>query len=118
MNTFKIVVENWYFIAALIAVIAVAYFSVRKFLSLPNTAKKQKIIAWMIYAVKVAEDRFGSGTGVIKLGFVYDMFVKKFSIVSKIITFEQFKSYVNEALKECENALENANTEDNKNEVM
>lgn len=105
MNTIKFIIENWYFIIAAFAIIGAVYLGLRWFLSLPNTEKKRRIISWMIYAVKLAEDRFGSGTGVIKLGMVYDMFVKKYSFISKVITYEQFKSWVDEALALCEKAL-------------
>ena len=53
---------------------------------------------WLLLAVVQAEKELGGGTGQLKLRYVYDMFIKQFSFLSKVITFTQFSSLVDEAL--------------------
>ena len=59
----------------------------------------EMIRQWLLLAVIEAEKQLGSGTGTVKLRYVYDMFIKRFKFISKIITFEQFSSLVDEALE-------------------
>lgn len=54
---------------------------------------------WLILAVTQAEKELGSGTGAVKLRFVYDKFIKRFKFLSKVITFEQFSALVDDALE-------------------
>ena len=54
---------------------------------------------WLLLAVIEAEKQLGGGTGAVKLRYVYDLFIKRFKFLSKIITFEQFSSLVDEALE-------------------
>ena len=62
---------------------------------------------WLILAVTQAEKELGSGTGAVKLRFVYDMFIKRFKFLSKIITFDQFSSLVDESLKIMREMIQN-----------
>ena len=48
----------------------------------------------------MAEKELGGGTGKLKLRYVYDLFLTKFSWLAKIISFEQFSELVDEALEE------------------
>lgn len=59
----------------------------------------EMIRQWLLLAVIEAEKQLGGGTGAVKLRYVYDMFIKRFKFMSKIITFEQFSSLVDEALE-------------------
>ena len=61
---------------------------------------------WLLLAVTTAETEFGGKTGQLKLRYVYDMFVDKFSLLSKFITFDQFSEMVDEALVEMRHLLE------------
>ena len=56
-------IQNWYLIVAVIAVLAAIGFSIYKFAGLPTAEQKEKIMAWLLYAVTKAEAEFGSGTG-------------------------------------------------------
>ena len=56
------------------------------------------ILEWLLLAVIKAEKELGSGTGQLKLRFVYDLFIDKFKIVSYFITFSQFSLLVDQAL--------------------
>lgn len=64
-------------------------------------AKEQQIeiiLEWLTYAVIIAEKELGSGTGQVKLRFVYDLFIDKFKIISRFVSFAQFSKLVDIAL--------------------
>ena len=54
---------------------------------------------WLRYAVSVAEQKFGSGTGKLKLAAVYDMFISKYPMFSKIMPYFAFETMVDLALE-------------------
>ena len=56
------------------------------------------ILEWLLLAVIKAEKELGSGTGQLKLRFVYDLFIDKFKVVSYFISFSQFSILVDQAL--------------------
>ena len=96
----KFIVENWYIIIAAIAVLAVVIYLLVKFFKLPRESQLAKVKEWLLFAVTEAEKEFGSGTGQLKLRYVYDMFVAKFPYLVKFISFELFSSLVDKALVE------------------
>lgn len=53
---------------------------------------------WLVWAVAEAEKMLGSGTGQLKLRYVYDLAVIRFPIVSKVIPFSMFSKLVDAAL--------------------
>ena len=67
-----------------------------------NNAKK-----WLVYAVTVAENELGSGTGALKLQMVYDEFITKFPIAAKFMTFNHFKKLVDKALNAMKDMMDN-----------
>lgn len=94
------IMENWFVIIAMVALAVVAGYTAVKFFKLPSDAQLKKVREWLLYAVTEAEKQLGSGTGKLKLRYVYDMFIGKFPAVAKVITFEQFSILVDDALKE------------------
>jgi len=96
MNWFA---DNWYVVFGIIAFVVVVGFAVYKFLGLPTKDQVEKIKQWLLYAVTIAEQKMGSGTGQLKLRYVYDWFVDKFPITAKLISFEKFSKWVDEALE-------------------
>ena len=52
-----------------------------------------------------AEKELGSGTGALKLRFVYDMFITKFPLLVALIPFSSFSSFVDEALDKFKKLL-------------
>ena len=62
---------------------------------------------WLKYAVIQAEAALGSGTGQIKLRYVYDKAVAQFPWMAKTISFEQFSSWVDLALEWMRDQIEN-----------
>ena len=101
-----VIINNWYIILGLIALVAVVGIAIVKFLGLPTKAQVTKIKAWLLQAVIEAEKELGTGTGKLKLSTVYDMFVQRFPTTAKFISFEAFSGYVDMALDEMRVMLE------------
>ena len=93
------IVENWYIIVAVVVAVIVLGFAIYGFFKKSKEEQIKSLKEWLKYAVTVAEAELGSGTGQLKLRFVYDLFVSKFSWLSKFISFGTFSFYVDEALE-------------------
>lgn len=52
------------------------------------------------------QKELGGGTGQIKLRYVYDMFVARFTWLARVISFEAFSMMVDEALERMKKMLE------------
>ena len=76
------------------------------FLRMPKSKQIATVKQWLIYACMEAEKLLGSKTGLLKLRYVYDLFVGKFPWLAQIITFEYFSSMVDEALETVRKQLE------------
>ena len=61
---------------------------------------------WLLFAVASTEKALGSGTGELKLRQVYDKFLEKFPILSRLMSFEMFAHLVDMALDSLEEMLE------------
>lgn len=103
----EFLINYWYFLVAAIAVLTVAGYSIYAFIKRPTTEQISKVTEWLLYAVTAAEKELGSGTGQIKLRYVYDMFIAKFPYLVKVIPFETFSILVDEALDKFRNMLDN-----------
>lgn len=103
------IIENWYMV--IIGVIALIFLGigVYKFVKLPNTDKLKKVKEILLYWVTLAEKEYGSGTGEIKLRWVYDKFTSKYKFLSLFISFERFKKWVDEALEQMREILKTNN---------
>ena len=101
--------DNWYIIVAILAGIATLIGAVIAFFKLPVAAQKERIKQWLLWAVSLAEQKFGGGTGQLKLREVYDKFITKFPFISKIISFQTFSNLVDEALVDMKEMLEKNN---------
>lgn len=95
----KFIVENWYLILLAVAAVAVIVYLLFKFFKLPRESQITKIKEWLLYAVTEAEKELGSGTGQLKLRYVYDMFLSKFPYLAKFVSFEFFSKLVDEVLE-------------------
>lgn len=60
--------------------------------------QKNKAKDWLIWAVSQAEAQLGTGTGKLKLRYVYDLFIEKFPMFSTLIKFETFADWVDSSL--------------------
>lgn len=103
------ITTNWPILVALIAVLTVMIYAIYKFSKEPREQQLNKIREWLLYAVTAAQKEFGSGTGQIKLRYVYDKFLTKFPAFAPIISFELFSSLVDEALVKFKAILETNN---------
>lgn len=101
------ITENWYVIVFAVILMVLAGVILYKFIKSPKETQIKAIKEWLKYAVALAEAEFGSGTGQLKLRMVYDMFISKFPKVAKLIPFEVFSKYVDEALVWLNTQLEN-----------
>ena len=99
--------ENWYIIIGLMAVAAVIGVWCGRFLNLPTGEQIDKCKEWLVYAVTQAEAELGGGTGQLKLRAVYDLFVQRFPAVAKAVSFDTFSMWVDEALEDMREMLQN-----------
>ena len=93
MGTF---IENWYLIILAAACVAFGVYCVYVFLRRPTSVQIQAVKEWLLWAVTQAEKELGSGTGQLKLRYVYNM---------GIITFDMVSGMVDEALAEMKKML-------------
>lgn len=101
----EFIIDNWYVIFALVAlVIAITYICIRYF-NKPTEEQIKALKEWLLYAVTLAEKELGSGTGKLKLRQVYDLFLIRFPWLAKIISFDTFSKYVDEALEQMKGLL-------------
>ena len=98
--------ENWPIIIAIAAVVALVVCYVINFIKLPREQQIAKIQEWLLWAVAEAERILGGGTGQLKLRYVYDMFVSKFPVAAKFITFAAFSALVDKALEKFRELLD------------
>lgn len=96
----------WGFIVIAIAALAVAGVTVFNFIKQPTSEQMKQVSEWLLYAVTEAEKQFGSKTGSIKLSYAYDMFITKFPVIAKMISFDVFSSMVDGVLVRFRNMLE------------
>ena len=85
-------------IGAIVLIIVIGYliYVIRK---APSNAQLASVKEWLLYAVAKAEKELGSGTGQLKLRYVYDMFILRFDGLAKMISFAAFSMLVDEALE-------------------
>lgn len=102
----KFITENWFVIVAILACAAAGGYTVYAFVKMPSDKQLNKVREWLLYAVTTAEKELGGGTGQIKLRYVYDMFVARFTWLAKVISFEMFSMMVDEALEKMKTMLE------------
>jgi hypothetical protein len=62
---------------------------------------------WLVWAVTEAEGLFGSNTGKLKLRYAYELAVKRFPTVAKLIPFSVFCKFVDDALDIMRDMIEN-----------
>ena len=101
--------NNWYLILIAIAAVAVAIYLVFKFFKLPRETQINKVKEWLLFAVTQAEKELGSGTGQLKLRYVYDKFVTKFPYLVQFISFEYFSELVDQVLIKFKDMFKNNN---------
>lgn len=101
----EFIMNNWYMVLAAVAVAVVAVWLAVRFFKQPTSKQVAKVKEWLLVAVQEAEERFGAGTGQTKLRWVYDMFTAKYPVVARLVPFETFSAWVDEALDTVEEWL-------------
>lgn len=101
----EFLIENWYLIVIGICIIAVAILAFIKFTKSSNNEKYEQIRGWLLQAVILAEQEYGSGTGKMKLSAVYDAFCIALPWFAKTLSFELFSKFVDDALEEAKGIL-------------
>lgn len=101
------IINYWYIIVALAAVVAAAGIAIYRHFKLPSKEQLENVRAWLLGAVTKAERDLGGGTGRLKLRQVYDLFVGRFPWVAKVLSFNTFSEMVDDALEEMEEMLKN-----------
>ena len=101
------IINNWYIILALAAVLGMAAWYVYRYFNLPSEAQLAKVREWLLWAVTEAEKELGGGTGKLKLRQVYDLFVTRFPWLARIVPFDLFSSMADDALEDMREMLKN-----------
>ena len=100
MTVLSFIATYWYLIVAAIAIISVISIKVYVFLKTPGKEQLNKIQEWLVWAVAQAEKELGSGTGQMKIKYVYDLFITKFPAVAIFVPYSTFSNMVEKALEE------------------
>jgi len=101
----KFILDNWYLFVAVAAVIACLSTLIIHFINMPRTEQVSAFREWLKYGVTIAEKELGGGTGQLKLRMVWDLALTKFPWISRVMEFEKFAEYVDEALVWLNNQL-------------
>lgn len=95
----SILLEHWDLILFGIFAILALIIKAKQFFSSPPEKRKELIMVWLVEAVHIAEERYGSKTGQLKLSLVYSMFVDKFGFVATLVSKQVFEELVEKALR-------------------
>lgn len=106
MDIIELIIKNMGLIIGTIILIALVGLTIKEFIELGKEKQLEKVKEWLLYACIMAEKKLGGGTGQVKLRYVYDLFVEKFSFLKLLVTFEQFSEMVDEALVKMREMLE------------
>ena len=93
----------WYVIAVCIGVLI--GMNIYRFAKKETKDKIEAVSTWLLYAVSIAEQKWGAGTGKMKLAEVYDMFLTKFPNLMTLIPYSKFVELVDIALENMKHML-------------
>jgi hypothetical protein len=99
--------DNIIIVMGVIGLIGIAIAALYYFMTLSKDKQIQMVKNWLLLAVVEAEKALGSGTGQLKLRYVYDLFITRFKYLSLVISFSQFSMLVDEALEIMRNMIAN-----------
>ena len=106
MDIIELIIKNMGLIIGTIILVALVGLTIKEFIELGKEKQLEKVKEWLLYACIMAEKKLGGGTGQVKLRYVYDLFVEKFSFLKLLVTFEQFSGMVDEVLVKMREMLE------------
>jgi len=99
------IIENWTTIVVVVILVIALGIGAYKFFTQPSKKQIEQVKSWLLYGVTFAEKELGSSVGKIKLHMVYDMFITRFPVISKLVTFNMFSLLVDQALIEMRDML-------------
>lgn len=109
----KWIVENWSLLIVIVSIATVALVFMKRFGELPPQEQVYKVKQWLLYAVIEAEREFSGGMGVVKLRYVYNLFIKAFPSLTPLVPFDVFKIWVDEALEQMKHLIDTNKTINN-----
>lgn len=92
--------ENWITICIIALLVIVGLVMLFNFILLPSNKQQEKIHQWLLWAVVEAERYLESGTGQLKLVYVYDKFKKQYPLFATFMPYLTFEKMVEAALEE------------------
>ncbi len=99
------ITEHWNLIVVVLILLAGLVGVGLRLSKLSKAERYSQIRGWLLQAVLMAEREFGSGTGKLKLSNVYAAFCTQLPWLAKLITFDVFSGYVDDALAEMKDIL-------------
>lgn len=102
----EVFANYWALMITALAITAMCIWIMVDFTRQPKEEQIEKVRKWMLVAVTLAEQKYGSSTGQLKLHYAYDLFIQRFPAVAKVISFDFFADLVDESLKEMRKMLE------------
>lgn len=99
--------DNIFVAITILIIVVMVIGAVYQFIKLGKEKQLEVVREWLLLAVIEAEKVLGSGTGQIKLRYVYDLFISKFKYLSLIISFSQFSLLVDQALDTMRDMITN-----------
>lgn len=92
------ILVNLVFIIGLIAAVGYLAWKIYNFIKMPKVDQFEAVREWLLWAVAEAEKLYGSGTGALKLRYVYDLFLSRFKELEYFIPFDEFSKMVDDSL--------------------
>jgi hypothetical protein len=92
------ILVNLVFIIGLIAAAGYLAWKIYNFIKMPKVDQFEAVREWLLWAVAEAEKLYGSGTGALKLRYVYDLFLSRFKELEYFIPFDEFSKMVDDSL--------------------
>ena len=99
------ILVNLVFIIGLVAAVGYVVWKIYNFIKMPKADQFEAVKEWLLWAVAEAEKLYGSGTGVLKLRYVYDLFLSRFKELEYFIPFDEFSKMVDNSLIEFKDLL-------------
>ena len=96
---------DWVLIVASLVVIGMSIYVMADFKRKPREEQIEQLREWLLYAVILAEKKYGSSTGQLKLHYVYDLFIQRFPTLGNVVSFDWFSELVDDALDQMRGML-------------
>ncbi len=98
MEVMAWIINNW---NALLMVVLVIAGVISLFVG-----DKKRAMEWLLKAELDAEKEFGGKTGTLKLRTVYDLFITKFPVLSRLLSFNEFSKMVDIVLEKMRHLID------------